>query len=312
MAIGDQNDIAGRIRSALPARWFPLTAPGSASATPVLDGVLAGLGWVWAWLYSMITYANLQTRLATSTDVWLDLLALDFFGLRVQRLSPESDTQFRTRIKAEILRPRATRAAVAQALTDLTGRAPVIFEPARPADTGGYTIGGVGYGVGGGYGDLHLPFQAFITAYRPHGGGVANVAGYSGLTPAVVTPTSGGSITDNTGAVFTMNAGLQVLRNNAVVAGSQALQITLVSGVCWAQSTNSGNPWYAYTGGSFHLQGGSPPARVYTGMPGAYGLGAIEYASTSMIQGQITDAMIQAAVTNTMPEATIAWLRISS
>ena len=312
MAIGDQNDIAGRIRSALPARWFPLTAPGAASATPVLDGVLAGLGSVWSWLYGMIAYAGLQARLATATDVWLDLIALDFFGLRVQRLNPESDAQFSARIKAEILRPRATRAAVAQAITDLTGRAPVIFEPARPADTGGYTIGGVGYGAGGGYGDLQLPFQAFITAYRPHGGGVANVAGYSGLTPAVVTPTSGGSIIDATGARFTLDASFKVYRNGVYITLSQALQITLVSGVCWAQSTTGGNPWYAYISGSFALQGGSPPARVYTGMPGGYGVAAIEYASTSMIQGQITDAMIQAAVTNTMPEATIAWLRISN
>ena len=39
-------------------------------------------------------------------------------------------------------------------------------------------MGGVGYGVAGGWGCLRLPFQFFITAYRPQGGGISQLAGY--------------------------------------------------------------------------------------------------------------------------------------
>jgi hypothetical protein len=36
--------MAARIRAVLPARWFPVSPARGPSATPVLDGVLAGLG----------------------------------------------------------------------------------------------------------------------------------------------------------------------------------------------------------------------------------------------------------------------------
>jgi len=74
------------------------------------------------------------------------------------------------------------------ALVGLTGRVPRIFEPANTADTGGYAGvahpgasqkgGGVGYGAGGGWGSLTLPYQYFITAYRPTENGVAYVSGW--------------------------------------------------------------------------------------------------------------------------------------
>jgi hypothetical protein len=40
---------------------------------------------------------------------------------------------------------------------------------------------GLGYGVAGGYGSLALPFQAFITAFRPVGIGISGVGGYYSL-----------------------------------------------------------------------------------------------------------------------------------
>ena len=63
-------------------------------------------------------------------------------------------------------------------LTDLTGRSPVIFEPARPADTGAYAGPTLAYGTAGGWGSVVLPFQCFVTAHRPHGSGIATLAGY--------------------------------------------------------------------------------------------------------------------------------------
>lgn len=195
MPSGDTDDMAGRIRSVLPSSWFPRSPAPGASATPVLDGVLAGLGSAWAALYSLLSYTRLQTRIATATDFFLDLIAADFFGVKLQRRSGEADSAFRNRIEANIFAPRATRAAVSAALRELTGQLPIIFEPAYTPDTGGYGVpaqggGNLGYGVAGGWGSLELPFQYFVTAFRPVGvvAGVANVAGYGSLGASDASP----------------------------------------------------------------------------------------------------------------------------
>ena len=222
--IGDCTDMVARLRAVLPARWFPEDAP-------VLDGVLNGLASAWSWLFQLLQYVRAQTRLATASGVWLDVIAQDFCGTRLTRRSGQSDDAFRARVRQELLRERGTRAAVISALRDLTGRTPAIFEPGLTSDTGGYGSrtsagGGVGYGAGGGWGSLNLPFQCFVTAYRPIGSGISIISG-------------------------------------------------------WGDSN------------------------------GGYGTGAIEYASLSMVQGQVTDADIYAAVVSVMPVATIAWTCIA-
>jgi hypothetical protein len=83
----------------------------------------------------------------------------------------------------EMFRERATRLAVESVLQDLTGRSPIIFEPTRTTDTGGYTSlsgqgGGFAYNMAGGWGSLELPFQCFLTAYRPNAGGIGQVTGW--------------------------------------------------------------------------------------------------------------------------------------
>jgi hypothetical protein len=106
------------------------------------------------------------------------MIAADFFGAALLRQSNQSDASFRNRIIINLFRERATRNGLVKVLTDLTGRAPAIFEPQRPLDTGSYGGPLIGYGVAGGYGSMLLPFQAFVTAYRPTGTGIPNVAGY--------------------------------------------------------------------------------------------------------------------------------------
>ncbi len=172
MATGDQNDMAARMQAVLPP-WF-------GAPSPILTALLTGIGAIWAFVYSLLTYVTLQTRIATATNIFLDMISLDFFGDNLPRNPGESDTAFRARIDQNILRPQATRAALSQTLIDLTGRPPIIFEPTRPEDTGSYNQGGAGYGVAGGWGDLGLPFQCFVTAYRPQENGIANVAGWNG------------------------------------------------------------------------------------------------------------------------------------
>jgi hypothetical protein len=171
MATGDANDMAARMRAVLPAGWFPDSAP-------VLTAILTGFGAVWAQMYSLLAWVRLQTRIATATGANLDLISLDFFGGGLPRRSGESDSVFEARIERELFRAKGTRAAVVRELVDLTGVAPTIFEPALTSDTGGYTTGGVGYGAGGGYGSLLLPFQCFVQAYLQVPAVIANVGGY--------------------------------------------------------------------------------------------------------------------------------------
>lgn len=239
MATGDQNDVVGRLKAVMVRGWFPTTTPGASSNTPVLDGVLAGIASMWAWLYSLLAYVKLQTRIRTATDVNLDIIAQDYFGPNLTRLVNEGDAQYRFRIKENLLAPKDTRAAVSAAVENVTGVAPFIFEPRNTGDTGGYGASGgpdntgLAYGAAGGYGCLALPFQAFIIAQRPSGGGIAIVGGY------------------------------------------------------------------------YSIAGGGPA-------PGGYGAGATEYAGQSMVQGQVTDSAIYAAISAAKPVATIMWTAITN
>ncbi len=176
--LGDSEDMLTRLRAVLPTRWFPGDAP-------ILDALLHGLAWAWAWCFGLLGYVRTQTRIATATDVWLDIIAEDFFGTSLRRPPGQDDDVLRRRIRLELFRDRATRAALSRALLDLTGRAPAIFEPARATDTGAYAgtgaeATGLGYGVAGGWGSLDLPFQCFVTALRPNDSGIASVAGWGG------------------------------------------------------------------------------------------------------------------------------------
>lgn len=176
--IGDQQDFVARLRSALPNSWFPDNAP-------VLTAVLNGFGCAWAWLYGVIVFAGQQARLATAIGGWLDLIAEDYGGDSWARVPNESDSTFRARLAFYMRRERTTRASLIANLTQLTGRPPKIFEPAFPPDTGGLNNPSLGWNLCGGWGSLTLPYQCFVTAYRPHGGGIANLGGWSSNPPAI-------------------------------------------------------------------------------------------------------------------------------
>lgn len=171
MATGDQPDFIRRLKTLLPARWFN-------DSNPVLDALVSGMAQGLSWVYSLYLYAALQSRILTANGGWLDLVAYDFFGDRIKRGAGQSDSDFLNLIKVNLFRERGTRKAIIQVLEDLTGATPVIFEPTRPQDTGAYGGPTIGYGVAGGYGSMLMPYQAFVTAYRPVGVGVPYVAGY--------------------------------------------------------------------------------------------------------------------------------------
>jgi hypothetical protein len=184
MSTGDQVDFSARLKSLLPNGWFSDTAP-------VLDAVLNGLAYCLAFIYSLNAYAKLQTRIATATDGFLDLVGFDYFGNFISRRTNEADPSWRARIFQNLLRPKATRQSIINLLTDLTGNIPLVFEPWRPLDCGAYGKNIFGYGMAGGYGSLAVPYQGFVTAYRPLGQGIPYVAGYGIPQGAYSTPSAG-------------------------------------------------------------------------------------------------------------------------
>jgi hypothetical protein len=175
--IGSVADIVRRLLTVLPGGWFsdPVPPPGQGT---ILQALLAGFAAAWSAMYGLLADVQLLARIRTACGAFLDLIAVDFFGDMLARRPGESDASFQQRILQELLRPRGTRSAVIAMITELTGNAPAIFEPGNPADTGGYTVGGVGYGAGGGWGSLRLPYASFITITPPAGMGIAEFAGY--------------------------------------------------------------------------------------------------------------------------------------
>ena len=173
MAIGDQSDALSRLNAVLPP-WF------GNDETPILTGLLNAYAYAGSALYAENAYVQLQMRITTATDTNLDLIAVDFFGINGLPRSPgEGDTSYRNRILATILEERATRRGMVNVLTNITGNAPLIFEPMRPADGGGYSVAGCGYSVAGGWSNPGVPYQCFITVYAPVTKGISNIAGWN-------------------------------------------------------------------------------------------------------------------------------------
>ena len=174
MATGDQDDLFSRIKRLLNApQWF---GEGETD-TPILDAMLQAPAWGLSFVYSLFAYAKLQTRIATATDGFLDLIAADYFGPRLRRRQNQSDTSFRSQILGTVLKPKATRSAMANALTVLTGAEPIICEPRRATDVGAYGTG-LYYGSQGRYGSSLMPYQALVVAFRPLQAGVPFRSGY--------------------------------------------------------------------------------------------------------------------------------------
>lgn len=187
MAMGDQADISARLFRWLPSRWFP--ADQGTLIFAIVSGLAAGLSSI----HAMIAYTALQVRIATATDGFLDLIAGDFFGARLPRQASELDPLYSARIRREILRERVTREAIDRVVYDITGNHPVIVEPNRVSDIGGWRQG-FAWGVGC-YGSKGVPFQLFVTTPRQNpnrfplmAGWRAYCGGYGGWASAWALP----------------------------------------------------------------------------------------------------------------------------
>jgi hypothetical protein len=116
MSTGDSNDILTRVKMLIPFRWFAWVAP-------LRDAVLGGLSDSTAWCYSWIVYARQQSRIATSTGPFLDLISYDFLARHLPR-GQMNDATYRVRIMATILQERVTRAGMIWAINGFVGTAP--------------------------------------------------------------------------------------------------------------------------------------------------------------------------------------------
>jgi hypothetical protein len=184
MATGDQADITQRLYAVLPPAWFP------SGATPVLGAILQGPAYVLSLIYGLVGFTKLQTRISTATGGWLDLISYDFFARALLRLTGETDSAFSARIRANLLRPAATRPSLIVAVTDLTGETPTVIDPWRPGDCGAYGYGGLGYNTIGYYGSLAMVAQCFVMVPDPASSNVSDAEIYqeiSSIIPAGVT-----------------------------------------------------------------------------------------------------------------------------
>lgn len=207
MATLNAAEMLRRLKSAIPNGWF-------ADVAPMRDVVFGGLADALAWVYAQAQVVRAGTRRSGTLGWLLDVDAFGFFGAAFLRRASETDGAWRKRYTDEIFRPRVTRAAIDKALTDLTGRHPIIVETWNAGDCGAYDLGGLGYAgsdyapapaggfdVAGAYdigvtsydplsgpsgnsypglgcwGSLEIPYQFFVTARRPMGGDIPNASG---------------------------------------------------------------------------------------------------------------------------------------
>ena len=156
-AIGTQADFFARLKALIPRSWF--------KSSPNFDATLQGAAFALAQLYALLMYARQQMRIRSAVDGFLDVVSNDYFGPTVPRLTQEGDASFRNRILANLFVKGPTRRDMADVLMLLTGRVPTIFEPGTANDSGCYD-GAAFFDAWGGWGDP-LPYQCFVTAYRP-------------------------------------------------------------------------------------------------------------------------------------------------
>lgn len=185
--IGTAADFLDRLKKLLPTRWWNVTAPRR-------DAVLGGISDALAWAYSLNVFVKAQERLSTATGQFIDLFAYDYLGLTIRRRVGEVDAAFAARVKKELLRPRVTRAAMYEALDDLTGRPPTIIEPWNTGDCGAWDVGtwawageAVGAVNGGGFQDGNLAYDTTGCFYIVPTG-VINASGGAGCWGDLLLP----------------------------------------------------------------------------------------------------------------------------
>ncbi len=324
--IGDKSDVLARLKALLPG-WY-------GTNTPILDAAMSAPAAVFSEIYDLIVYATKQTRIKTAADQWLDLIARDFFARRFQRFKAETDEHYRTRIVAEIFRPRATRPAIISTLTDLTGRAPIIFEPARIADTGALGMLNIGsesvsFGPGGTMvfpiaNPITDPVYAWPASFALGSPNALSTIGVTIDSTLITIDETDIGIDATAFTTLTLSAGSTTLTadSDLITADNSGAVVGVPDPFAGIGAWGSLNYPDQFFVTAFRPLGGGVPsvaglaAATYPGtstpMPGGYGAGVIEYASLSIIQGNVTDADIYSAIDRCVAAGVTAWTQIKS
>jgi hypothetical protein len=159
-----------RLMKYLPKGWFP-------NPSENVSGVMAGGAYGLQFIKDLTDYADKQTRIKTSTDGWLDIVAADFFGEnQFPRQPGETDPHYLTRIRINMFREAGTLNAIKSILKELTGNDPTIYELfyGDNGDTLNYAEAyPVGYPTAAApTPHTSVPYQAFVIAYL----GIPNTA----------------------------------------------------------------------------------------------------------------------------------------
>jgi hypothetical protein len=118
-------------------------------------------------------------------------------------------------------------------------------------------------GSGTNYWLLNSPYQggqSDLTVYGQMVAAYLSTGTMPVTTYTTITPTSGGSITDGQGNIWTLTtAGETVVNGTPLASGSGTETLTVVNGIIWGQAA-SNNQWYTYGGGIWTPNTGTPSA----------------------------------------------------
>lgn len=137
VSIGDATDFLNRLKTLLPAGWYPSAGEVSGTPdtpTPALDAALSAPATVDARVYALAAYARLQALIGTATDGLLDIKAADYLGPAFLRQLGELDPAFQARVLASLLPQANTRAVIQSVIERVTGYPARMIEPWQPRD----------------------------------------------------------------------------------------------------------------------------------------------------------------------------------
>lgn len=125
---------AARIADLYPRGW----ASDDAKQSGNFFALLLAFGNQLQAIQGELAYALNAQRIQTETSPELDIASVDFFGGILPRPSGMNDADYAALIIGSLFQAVATRPALQQALTRLTGVPPRMLEPWSPGDTGAW------------------------------------------------------------------------------------------------------------------------------------------------------------------------------
>lgn len=125
----DVEKLTAQLIELVPPSWTSVEAKKRGG---VFWTLMAAIATIYSLVNIVIKQVKAQFRLATAAGVFLDAYSQDYFGTGTERALPrglgETDDSFRARIRAEILRVKATKPGIRRAVAEVTGAAPIIVE----------------------------------------------------------------------------------------------------------------------------------------------------------------------------------------